>query len=125
MANIAVQQVSEALAVKAFVATTPAGDFITGAQSNQPLLLEFHNGHVSAITVNIAPVSQYAAPIDDQKIGRTAKPTVSLSIGAGADAVMCIAADLIRLYNDCSNHIPVSYTSGNAALTVRAIQPAR
>lgn len=120
MADIAAIRPVEALAEAEFVASTPAGDLITGVETSQPLIIEVDNGHASAVTVTIPPLD---TTVDDREYGKVTKAGITAEIPAGETWIACIPATLIRLYTNAAGKIPVNYTSGNAALLVRFIQP--
>ena len=98
------------------VATTPAGDQFQYGGGN--LLLHFENGHASPITVNFAPV---VSTMKLSGAGEVTVPTRSLAIAAGAEAVFMFSRGTAGAYVNAQGYIPVTYTGGNAALTVTAV----
>lgn len=100
----------------AFAATAVSGDVIP--YNGGDLLIEFDNGHDSSITVNIVPTKSTAkAP----GVGPFSVPTRTLVIATTAKAMILLRADEISAYLNASKQIPLTYTSGNTALLVRAI----
>ncbi len=118
MANIAPTTASNAGAAIAFVATAPAGDIITPIKSGR-LLVEFDNGHASPITITINPVVTTAKV---PGAGTVSIPARSLVLAAGAMGVFSFNEDERQMYVNSAGGLPISYTGGNAALLVRAIQ---
>ena len=108
----------QAGAVAAFVATAPAGDTVVWGGGD--LLLEFRNGHASSITISIAPVQASAIV---PSVGQVSPlPTRSLALAAGADGVFRFKRDEISAYLNTSNILSISYTGGNVALLIRAVE---
>jgi len=98
------------------VASTPAGDVVPWGGSD--LLLHFENGHDSSITVSVAPTQSTAIV---PGVGSVSVPTRSIAIAATAEAAMLFKASEISAYLNSLRQIPITYTSGNAALTVMAL----
>ena len=98
-------------------ATTPAGDVIpyTGGD----ILVHFENGHASPITVNIVPTVE---TLEAAGAGPVSVPTRSLAIVAGAEGAFLLREGQISAYVNASRQIPITYTSGDAALTVAAFR---
>lgn len=119
MANIATVACSNAGTLTPEVATAPAGDIITGANPGKALTLAFRNGHASSITVNIAPT---VATMKVGGVGKVSVPTRSIAIAAAASGTFVFQPDEIGAYIDANGGVPLTYTAGNALLTVRAIQ---
>lgn len=97
-------------------ATAVAGDAVKWTGGD--LMLIFDNGHTSPITVNIVPtrdtaVVPGAGPID--------VPTRSLAIANGAKGVMFLPRDQVSHYLNSARKIPLTYTSGDTALLVAAL----
>jgi hypothetical protein len=100
-----------------FAPTTPAGDTIDSTGGD--LLVEFQNTHSASITVNFVPtVTSGRLP----GAGRVTIPTRSLAIPAGGFAIFLFKADELKAYLNGSRKIPVTYTSGNVALLMRAVR---
>lgn len=97
-------------------ASTPAGDVVpyTGGD----LLLKFTNGHASSITVNIVPTK---TSLVVGGAGAVTVPTRALVLATTEEGVIFIPAEHASAYVNSSRQIPLSYTSGNAALTVLAL----
>lgn len=108
----------QAGAAAAFVASTPGGD--TVAWGGGDILLEFRNGHASSITINVAPVATSARVANVGEV--TPLPTRSLALAAGADGIFRFKRDEISAYLNASGILSITYTSGNAALVVRAVE---
>lgn len=117
MATIAVVTPSLAGAVVSRAATTPAGDVVPYLGGN--VLLHFENGHASAVTVTLAPTKTTAKAAG---AGTVTVPTRSLEIAAGAEGAILLKAGEVEAYTNSSRQIPVTYTDGNAALTVAAFK---
>lgn len=102
------------------VASTPAGDTVVAGQlGGDDLLLVFNNGHSAAVTVTIVPTT---ATIAGTAYGSIRKLNVGQAIPAGASRAIMIPANVVGLYVDENEEIPLVYTSGNAALTVLAMR---
>jgi len=98
------------------VASTPAGDTVpfTGGD----LLLMFDNGHSASITVEIAPTKTTGIIAG---AGIADIPTRSLVLAAGAKGAILFRGGDASAYVNASRLIPITYTSGNALLTVLPI----
>lgn len=118
MANITPVSCTNAGVLTPEVATTPGGDTIVGITPS-PLILAFRNGHASPITINIAP-SQASAKVNGA--GSVTIPTRSIVLAAAASATFEFRDDDRSAYLDASGNMPITYTGGNALLTLRAIQ---
>lgn len=99
------------------VASTPAGDVVHYGGGN--LLLHFENGAGASVTVDIVPVK---STLKVAGAGEVTVPTRSVVIPAGAEAAIMFSAGDVGAYLNSSSQIPLTYTSGDAALTVMAIQ---
>lgn len=115
MATIAALIPVQAGAVAAAVATTPAGDEVTYTGGN--LLIEFENGHSESITVSIAPTTPTGLI---QGAGVAPVPTRSLVLAAGAKGAFLFKTTDVAAYKNAANRIPLTYTTGNVALLIRA-----
>lgn len=102
-------------ALKALVATVTGGDQMEYAPGTD-LLIEFFNGHVSSITVNIVP-TQATGRVPGA--GLVTIPTRSLAIGAGLWGSFLLKAEEVKAYLNAQGRIPLTYTSGNVALLLR------
>lgn len=116
MATITPAKPSIAGATVTRVASAPAGDVVpyTGGD----LLLHFENGHSSSITVNLVPTT---ATVVVPGVGPVSVPTRSIAIADGAEGAFLLKASEVSAYVNGDRRIPISYTSGNAALTVMAL----
>lgn len=110
---------SDAITTSTFTASTPAGDEIAFSNYQRGILVFIDNGHASPITVDVVPTVSSKIT---QTEGKVTKPTLSLAVSNGAKATIFIPAASMSYYKNASNRIPISYTSGNAALTVRALE---
>ncbi len=117
MANITPSTPSNAGALAPFAASTPGGDEIV--YSGGDLMIEFNNGHSSSVTVNFAPAQ---ATKKVEGVGRVTIPTRSLAIAAAAHGVFRFAQDDINAYLNANGRLPITYTGGNAAMTLRAFK---
>jgi len=115
MATITPAAPSIAGATAAFAATAPAGDQIV--YQGGDLLIEFDNGHASSITISFAP-TQTSGTIPGA--GPATVPTRSIALAAGGKAAFRFKATDIRAYLNASKRLPITYTSGNAALLIRS-----
>lgn len=99
------------------VASTPAGDVVpyTGGD----LLLHFENGHASSVTVSFVPTQ---STIKAPGVGNVTVPTRTIAIATGAEAAFIFRSDEVSAYVDGNRQIPISYTGGNALLTVMALR---
>jgi hypothetical protein len=98
-----------------FVASTVSGDQVE--YKGGDLLIEINNGHSAPITVNIAPTKATGVI---PGAGIAPVPTRSLAVANAAHGVFLIKASEVRAYLNANRRIPLTYTSGNVALTVRA-----
>jgi len=117
MANITPSAPSNAGALAPFAATTPGGDEIV--YNGGDLMIEFNNGHASSITVQFVPTQS------SKKVagaGRVNIPTRSLAIAAGAHGVFRFGQEDVNAYVNAAGRIPITYTGGNAAMTMRAFR---
>ena len=115
MATVTATKPTPAGAVSAFAATTPAGDVVP--YQGGDLLLEFINGHTSAVTVTLAPTKTTA---NVSGVGPVTVPTRSLELDQDEYGTFLIKADEIGSYLNSSRQVPVTYTSGNVACLIRA-----
>lgn len=99
------------------VASTPAGDLVPFTGTD--LVLQFENGHASPITVNIVPTKETGIL---PGAGVVDVPTRSLVIPNGEEGVMLIRGGDAGAYVNTDRKIPITYTSGNALLTVMALE---
>lgn len=116
MATISLVKPTSKGAAVARVATTPAGDVVNFTGND--ILLHFENGHASSITVTMAPTKLTgnlpgAGPVD--------VPSRTLAIPAGDEGVFRIRAGEAAAYVNAQRQIPITYTGGNALLTVMAL----
>lgn len=116
MANITPVGLGNAGSKPAFSASTPAGDAVDDV-AGKTIIIEFQNGHSSSITVTIAP-TQTTAVVDG--VGTVTVPSRSLVLAAGEPGVFMFQDGQKAAYKDANGRFPISYTSGNAALTRRA-----
>lgn len=107
----------EALATATDTASTPAGDEISISSYRDGVLIFFDNGHASSITVTITPT---VTSKNTQTDGLVTKAALTLAIAAGAKAQCFIPSSAMQYFKNASNRIPITYTSGNAALVLRA-----
>lgn len=120
MANIAAITPTEDLAAAAFTATASGGDAITVTDSSKDLVIEFLNNHSAAVTAIVTPNK---TSFNVQGIGAVSKAAESLAVaGNGGTGVMVIPASLLPTYLDANSRVPITYTSHNALLLVRALQ---
>lgn len=117
MANITPTAIDNAGNKLAWAASTPAGDAVVYRSGD--LVIEFQNGHASAITVSFAPTR---ATSKVEGVGKVTTPTRSLALAAGEGGVFVFKADQLAAYRDANGRIPITYTDGNAALTLRAFE---
>lgn len=117
MATISPVYPTLAGAVVSRAATTPAGDVVP--YSGASILLHFENGHSSSITVEIEPTT---TSINADGVGPVSVPTRSLVLAAGAEGAILLREGDVAAYVNSSRQIPISYTGGDAALTVAAFQ---
>ena len=118
MANITPLALGNAGALTPFAATAPGGDAIIYAGGD--LIIEFNNGHSASITVNFAPnASTKVLP----GVGRVTIPTRSLVIAASALGSFRFGQEDISAYLSLTTgFLPITYTGGNAAMTIRAFR---
>lgn len=116
MATVNAQDLTPAGALAPFAATTPAGDVVPWEGGD--LLLEFVNGHTSTVTVTLAPTKTTA---NVPGVGPITVPTRSLAMDQDEHGAFLIKRDEIASYLNTSRQIPVTYTSGNVACLIRAI----
>lgn len=109
--------VSNKGAVVGRVASTPAGDKILYGGGN--ILLHFENGAAAPVTVNFVPVK---TTLKVSGAGEVTVPTRSLAVSAGAEAAIMFSAGDVGAYLDDQGNLAVTYTGGDAALTIMAIQ---
>lgn len=113
MATITPVTPSIAGAVVTPTASTPAGDVVP--YQGGDLLLKFTNGHSSTVTVNVVPTQPTQTT---PSAGTVSTPTRSLALDQDEEGVMVFKAAEISAYLNSSRQLPITYTSGNAALTV-------
>jgi hypothetical protein len=101
------------------VASTPAGDEIT-VSASQELFIVFDNGHGSDITVTISGQAS-SITVGGKGAGSFTPTAKTLSVVAGTSRLFHIPRDEIVGFRNGSGRVPITYTSGNAALTVQAI----
>lgn len=99
------------------VASTPAGDKIIYGGGD--IVLEFQNGHASPITVNMVPVQTNKKV---SGVGNITVPTRTLVVANATAGCLSFKRDEIGAYVGTDGKIPITYTSGNALLTVRAFE---
>ena len=116
MATVNAIKPTPAGAVSAFTASTPAGDVIP--YQGGDLILEAVNGHTSTVTVTLAPTK---TTVNAPGAGPVTVPTRSLALDQDEHGAFMLKADQIGAYLNASRQLPVTYTSGNAALLIRAI----
>ena len=116
MATINSIKPTPAGAVAAFTPSTPAGDVVPYLGGD--LILEFVNGHTSAVTVNIVPTKPTS---NVSGVGPVNVPTRSLALGQNQHGIIAFSEDEIGAYLNTSRRVPITYTSGNVALLARAI----
>jgi hypothetical protein len=116
MAAISLVKPTAKGAVVTRVASTPAGDTVPSTGGD--ILLHFENGHASSITVTIAPTKLTgnlpgAGPVD--------VPTRTLVLAAGDEGAIRFRGGDAGSYTNAQRQIPITYTGGNALLTVMAL----
>lgn len=102
-------------AAAAFAATAVSGDVVKWTGGD--LLIEFLNGHASSITIAIAPTKTTGFVAG---AGGVTIPTRSLALAASAYGVFYMKRTELSSYLNASGQIPITYTSGNVLLLVRA-----
>lgn len=116
MATISPAALSRVGAFAAWTDTNAGGDeFVFGGSG---VILTFHNGHASPITVAIAPT----ATVMDTPGGPTAPAARSMVIPAGQVGQILFDAKNVSPYLNANGRIPVTYTGHDALLKVRAAQ---
>lgn len=100
----------------AFAASAVSGDQVTWTGSD--LLIEFFNGHGSSITIDIAPTKTTGRV---SGAGAVSIPTRSLVLAASAYGGFYLPRTELSAYLNASGRIPITYTSGNIALLLRAL----
>lgn len=115
MANITALVPVQAGAAAAFTATAPAGDEVIYVGGD--LLIEFDNGHASPITIELEPTVTTGLI---QGAGIASVPTRSLVLAAGAHGAFLLKSTEIRAYLNASKRVPITYTSGDVSLLIRA-----
>jgi hypothetical protein len=101
------------------VASTPAGDEIT-VSASQELFIVFDNGHSSPITVTISGVAS-SLTVGGKGVGSFTPTAKTLEIANATSRLFHIPREQIVGFRNGSGRVPITYTSGNAALTVQAI----
>jgi hypothetical protein len=102
-------------AVAAFAPSAPAGDEIKWTGGD--LLIEFLNGHSASITVNFAPTKTTGFVAG---AGKVTIPTRSLVLAQNAHGAFLFPRTQLQSYLNANSRIPITYTSGNVALVLRA-----
>lgn len=120
MADIAAVAPSTSGVVSTPTASTPAGDTITGVAATNGLILNIFNGHGSSITVGVTATA-VARTITGYGTGTFTLANLSVAVAAGAYKSIYIPATSMAGYLDSNDEVPITYTSGNAALTVQAL----
>lgn len=116
MGTINALRPTNAGAISAFTPSEVAGDVVP--YQGGDLLVEFENGHSSAITVNFAPTKSSTRA---EGAGNVPVPTRSLEIDASEHGAFLFKAGEINAYLNSSRQIPITYTGGNVAMLVRAL----
>lgn len=117
MATIASVVALEGMTTATSTATAAGGDELT-AENGRNLVIEFRNGHSSAVTATVTP---FVTSVGDARIGVASKAAITQSIPAGAERVVLIPAAVLPLYLNASGRVALSYSSHDAALVVRGI----
>lgn len=104
-------------AAHAFGASAPTGDEVQYGGGD--VLIEFRNGHNASITVTIAPTKTTGVV---PGAGRVPVPSRTQAIAAGADFVFAFKSSEVRNYLNANRRIPIAYTGGNVAMTLRALR---
>ncbi|KLK91422.1 hypothetical protein AA309_20215 [Microvirga vignae] len=102
-----------------FVATSPTGDkfSIPVASQDKDVVLIFNNGHTSPITVAVVAQPTTMA-LTGKGSGTWTRPNRDIVIANGETHSMIIRATELKAFIDATNFLNLSYTGGNAALTV-------
>jgi hypothetical protein len=101
------------------VASAPAGDEIT-VSASQELFIVFDNGHGSDITVTISGTAA-SITVNGKGAGSFTPTAKTVNVVAGTTRLFHIPRDEIAGFRNGSGRVPVTYASGNAALTLQAI----
>lgn len=116
MATVTALNLTPAGALAAFAATTPAGDVVPWTGGD--LILEFVNGHSSAVTVTLEPTKTTA---NVPGVGPVTVPTRSLELDQDEHGAFLLKRDEVAAYLNSSRQVPVTYTSGHASCLIRAL----
>jgi hypothetical protein len=101
------------------VASAPAGDEIT-VSASQELFIVFDNGHGSDITVTISGQAS-SITVGGKGAGSFTPTAKTVNVVAGTTRLFHIPREEIVGFRNGSGRVPVTYASGNAALTLQAI----
>lgn len=101
------------------VASTPAGDVVT-VSATQELFLILDNGHSSSITVTI-PGQAASVTLGGKGPGSFTPTSKTIAVVNATSRLVHISRDEIAGFRNGSGQVEITYTSGNAALTVQAI----
>lgn len=117
MATVTTTAITNAGSTVTYAATTVGGDEVT-PNPNGDTIIEFLNGHNASITINVVPT---LTPVLVDGVGYVTTPTRSLALAAGAHGRFKFTKATVAAYLNANGRIPITYASGNTALTILAL----